>query len=82
MSDRRAEIDLELQWLDARDAFVAAKAKRGTPDWNEEEYRAAKARVSQMRLEWRGIGEYLGLRAPAGAIHVVNDAPTDTPQEG
>jgi hypothetical protein len=81
MSDvRRDEIAMELEWLDTREAFVAAKATR---DADPDGYAAAKAKMSEMRAYWRGIGEYLGLRTPAGAIGVTNgDAPTDVPQEG
>lgn len=83
MSDRREEIELELAWLDAADAFRAAKAKRGTDDWDEDEYRATKAKVSELRTQWRGVGEALGLRSPVGSINVTSgDAPAEDPEEG
>jgi len=82
MTDRRAEIDLELEWLDARDAFVAAKATRDT---DPEGYATKKARMSEMRTFWRGIGEYLGLRSGVGGINVSQGQPAPieaTPEEG
>ena len=76
MSERRDEIKMELEWLDARDAFVAAKATR---EDDPKGYAKAKAKMSTLRAHWRGIGEFYGLRSPVGGINVgVNS----TPEEG
>lgn len=69
VDQRRAEIALELEYLDARDRFVAAKEARAADPsaHNEKEYRAAKAAFSELRTYWRQIGEAVGTRKPGGA---------------
>lgn len=73
---RRAELALELEWLDVSDAYVAAKAAwvaaGAKPRTKEHEaYLAAKKKMSEMRTYWRRIGEAVGSRTPVGANVVV-----------
>lgn len=75
---RRAEIALELAWLDVRDAFLAAKAawvaagSVATKPYTAEfvAYDTAKRKMSEMRTFWRRIGEAVGARTPAGTVVV------------
>lgn len=59
MSDVREELKLHIEWGEAALRFVEAKEKRGTDEFDQAEYEAAKAKVSAMRAEWRGIRDYL-----------------------
>jgi len=70
---RRAEILIELEWLDAQTAFLDAKAKR---DVDPEGYAKAKERMSGLRVALRTAGEASGTRTPVGGIAV-----TSTPKE-
>ena len=76
MSDRRAEIEMELEWLDAQEAFIAAKETR---DSDPEGYAAAKAKMSELRTAMRLAGEANGTRTPVSAIAVTSgDQPEAT----
>lgn len=62
---RRAEIALELEWLDVEARYLAAKASLPRDD---PEFIAAKQAMSEMRTYWRQIGEACGTRRPVNSI--------------
>lgn len=61
MSTEREDLELQLQWLELKEAYVAAKALGRDSD----EYKTTKAAMSEFRTHWRGIRDFLGAEPPA-----------------
>lgn len=62
----REELQLESEWLDLSEAFIAAKATRDTDPGG---YAAAKVAMSTFRTFWRQIRELYA--QPADGVAVV-----------
>lgn len=78
---RRAELALELEWLDVRDAYLTAKAAwvaaGSVPRTTEYvAYVEAKRTMSEMRTFWKRVGEAVGSRTPAGTVIVESEIET------
>lgn len=78
MSTEREDLELQIEWLDLKEAFIAAKETRDTdPDG----YAAAKAAMSEFRTKWRGVRDFAG--APGDAVATpATVGLTSTIQEG
>lgn len=62
MSTEREDIELQLQWLDLKEAYVAAKAVGR----DSAEYRKAKDAMSEFRTKWRGTRYFGGVASGDG----------------
>ena len=74
------EVQLITAWNDARKAFVAAKKGKAK---DPEAYEEAKATMTALRTEWRGIRDFTHVPAEPGdasAAPLTLSAPA-TPQE-
>jgi hypothetical protein len=64
------ELALYNDWAVAQKAFVKAKEKAvKDPAYRDsDEYRAIKQNTSEMRTQWRQIGEAVGTRTPVAPL--------------
>ena len=53
------ELDLLIEWNSVSMAFIDAKALRGTPEFDDDDYRAKKRAMSDLRTYWRQVRDYL-----------------------
>jgi len=69
------DLALIVEWMGVSQAFRDAKALRGTPEFDEDDYRAKKKAMGDLRTFWRQIADF----AAAGGFNPPSDDTVITP---